>query len=47
MKIMFARWKPEVQIFCPVITTSSPSTTPRVVTPARSEPWPGSEKPWQ
>ena len=37
---------PEVQIFCPLITYSSPSRTARVRSDARSEPEPGSEKPW-
>ena len=45
--IMFAICAPEVHTFCPVITTSSPSTTPRVCSPARSDPASGSEKPWQ
>ncbi len=44
---MLARAAPEVHTFCPLITISSPSTTPRVSTAARSEPWLGSEKPWQ
>ena len=44
---MVARAAPEVHTFWPVMTISSPSTSPRVCTPARSEPWSGSEKPWQ
>ena len=47
MKIQLARWAPEVQTFWPVMTISSPSTVPRVSTPARSDPWSGSENPWQ
>ena len=35
-----------VQIFCPLTTYSSPSRTARVRSEARSEPAPGSEKPW-
>ena len=35
-----------VQIFWPLTTKSSPSRTPRVATAARSDPAPGSEKPW-
>ena len=35
-----------VQIFCPVITSASPSMTPLVRSEARSEPASGSEKPW-
>ena len=45
--IMFARCAPEVHTFWPVTTISSPSTTPRVFSPARSDPASGSEKPWQ
>jgi hypothetical protein len=45
--IMFASWAPEVHTFWPVMTSSSPSTTPRVLRPARSEPASGSENPWQ
>ena len=36
----------EVQIFWPVMTYSSPSRTPLHESEARSEPAPGSEKPW-
>ncbi len=35
-----------VQTFWPVTTNSSPSSTPVVRRAARSEPAPGSEKPW-
>jgi hypothetical protein len=35
---------PEVQIFCPFTTHSSPSRTERVRMPARSDPAPGSLK---
>src|SRR4051812_18541044 len=45
--IMLASWAPEVHTFWPVMTTSSPSITPRVFRPARSEPASGSENPWQ
>ena len=41
--IMFESCAPEVQIFCPLITKSSPSRTARVCSEARSEPEPGSE----
>ena len=41
-----AWWAPEVHTFCPVITHSSPSRIARVVSPARSEPAPGSEYSW-
>jgi hypothetical protein len=44
---MFARSAPEVHTFCPVMTTSSPSTMARVFNDARSDPASGSEKPWQ
>jgi len=37
---------PEFHTFCPFTTHSSPSRTARVVSPARSEPAPGSEKSW-
>jgi hypothetical protein len=37
----------EDQTFWPVTMNSSPSLTARVRTLARSEPEPGSEKPWQ
>ena len=36
----------EVQIFCPFTVYSSPSRTALVCSEARSEPAPGSEKPW-
>src|SRR4051812_24690536 len=36
----------DVQTFCPVTTHSSPSRTALVLTPARSDPAPGSEKSW-
>src|SRR5258705_9971395 len=45
--IMVARCAPEVHTLLPVITTSSPCTSALVCTPARSEPWLGSENPWQ
>ena len=45
-KIQLARVANEVQIFCPSITQSSPSSTARVPRLARSEPAFGSEKPW-
>ena len=41
---MSAQCAPDVQIFWPLITQSSPSRTARVRSPARSEPAPGSEK---
>src|ERR1700684_1841365 len=47
MNILLAYIAPEVQTFCPVMTISSPSTSPLVSTAARSDPWLGSEKPWQ
>ena len=37
------RWAPVVQIFCPLMTKSSPSWTALVWSEARSEPAPGSE----
>ena len=37
---------PEFHTFWPLTTNSSPSRTARVVSPARSEPAPGSEKSW-
>src|SRR3990170_8064383 len=46
MNIQSARWAPEVQIFWPLTTYSSPSRTARVWSEARSEPEPGSLKPW-
>ncbi len=46
MNIQFAFCAPEVQILEPLITYSSPSRTARVCSDARSEPEPGSEKPW-
>ena len=45
-KIQLALVANDVQIFCPSITHSSPSSTARVVSPARSEPAFGSENPW-
>jgi hypothetical protein len=45
--IMTAAWAAEVHTLWPVMTTSSPSMTPRVLRLARSEPASGSEKPWQ
>ena len=39
-------WAPEVQIFWPLITHSSPCFSARVRRPARSEPPAGSEKSW-
>src|SRR3984885_4024873 len=42
----FAWWANVVHTFCPVTTHSSPSRTARVFSDARSEPAPGSEKPW-
>ncbi|WBL36802.1 hypothetical protein O0235_04375 [Tepidiforma flava] len=41
-----ARCAFEVQIFCPLITQLSPSRTARVWSDARSDPEPGSLKPW-
>ncbi len=43
MNIQSARWAPEVQIFWPLMTYSSPSRTARVCSDARSDPAPGSE----
>jgi hypothetical protein len=40
-----ACWAKLVQIFCPLTTTSSPRSSPRVRRAARSEPASGSEKP--
>ncbi len=45
-KIQLARVANDVQIFCPSITHSSPSSAARVLRPARSEPAFGSENPW-
>ena len=42
-KIQFATWPPEVQIFWPLMTHSSPSSSARQPTLARSEPAFGSE----
>ena len=42
----WATWAWLVQIFCPLMTYSSPSRTARVRRLARSEPAWGSEKPW-
>ena len=41
-----ARCAPDVQIFWPLMMKSSPSRTARVCSDARSEPAPGSLKPW-
>ena len=41
--IMSAVRAPEVQIFCPLMTHSSPSSSALVESDARSEPEPGSE----
>ena len=46
MKIQFAVRASDVQIFWPSITHVSPSSRARVRSPARSDPAPGSEKPW-
>ena len=46
MNIQWAYCAPDVQIFCPLITKSSPSRTARVCSDARSEPEPGSLNPW-
>ena len=45
-KIQSACCAPEVQIFWPLMMKSSPSRTARVCNEARSEPEPGSLKPW-
>ena len=45
-KIQSAYWASVVQVFWPLITQSSPSRLALVRSPARSEPAPGSEKPW-
>ena len=45
-KIQSATWASDVQTFCPLIIHSPPSSRPAVVTDARSDPAPGSEKPW-
>ena len=42
----FATCAPDVQIFCPLTTKSSPSLIARVCTAARSLPAPGSLNPW-
>ena len=42
-KIQLARWPADVQIFCPSITHSSPSSRARHPTLPRSEPAFGSE----
>ena len=44
--IMSACRAVEVHIFWPLITKSSPSSTARVRSDARSDPAPGSEYPW-
>ena len=41
-----ARWPPEVHTFWPLTIQTSPSFTARVVSPARSEPAPGSLNSW-
>ena len=41
-----ALWARLVQIFCPLITKSSPSRFARVCSEARSDPAPGSDQPW-
>src|SRR5919107_643918 len=41
-----AIWPPDVHTFWPLNVHSSPSLTPLVVRPARSEPAPGSENSW-
>ncbi len=43
---MSAVWPSEVHTFWPLTIHSSPSLTARVVSPARSEPAPGSLKSW-
>ena len=43
---MSACWAMLVQIFWPLTTKSSPSSTARVCSEARSEPELGSENPW-
>jgi len=45
-KIMLALWPCEVQIFWPLITHSSPSSSALVWRLATSEPAPGSENIW-
>ena len=45
-KIQSAYCASVVQVFCPLITHSSPSRRALVRNPARSDPAPGSEKPW-
>ena len=45
-KIQSAYWAKVVQVFCPLMTQPSPSRSALVRSPARSEPAPGSEKPW-
>ena len=45
-KIMSAHWAPDVQIFEPLTRKGSPLSSARVCREARSEPAPGSEKPW-
>ena len=45
-KIQLARCATEVHTFCPSITQSAPSSAALVDSDARSEPAPGSEKPW-
>ena len=45
-KIRLAYWASVVQVFWPFTTQWSPSSTALVLSEARSEPEPGSEKPW-
>ncbi len=45
-KIQSAYWPSVVQVFWPLMTQWSPTFSARVLRPARSEPAPGSEKPW-
>src|SRR5580698_10167610 len=45
-KHLSAHWPPEVQIFEPLTRKWSPISTALVCKDARSEPAPGSEKPW-
>jgi hypothetical protein len=45
-KIMFAYWASVVQVFWPLMMYLSPLRSALVFSEARSEPEPGSEKPW-
>ena len=45
-KIQSACWASVVQVFWPLMTQDSPSRLALVRRPARSDPAPGSEKPW-